>query len=1132
MVRRLLPVVLLSLGCSLRAEPSLDEQAALRIRNFKIEDGFAVSLFGDEGQLRNPSAICFDDRGRLYVAEIDRWRAGVEDIRNRTDMLRDDLAIVTSEDRRAMYRKFESQIPASYWTQESDRVRLLEDRDGDGRADHVSTFADGFRDALDGPGIGLIHGPGGIYYTNIPHLWLLRDGDRDGVSEERVSLQEGFGTRISFSGHDMHGLAWGPDGRLYWSVGDRGYHLVTKEGRTFSAPGRGAVFRCEPDGSGLEVFHAGLRNPQELAFDRHGNLFTCDNDADAWDDGRLVQVLEGGDSGWDAGHQNLMNFAAVLRLRTPALLDERDQKTRPISPWLAEGLCRPRFPGQPTWILPPVENVSWGPSGLVYNYGGTTFPERYADSFFVCNFGGAKGDLEAFAVDPQGAGFRMRHWTKSWMIGLGNTDAEFGPDGRLYVSCFNNNGWYKQDLGNIYAMDWPERRSDPVVLDTRRLLTTPWDGFSPERLGQLLGHADLRVRQRAQFALVALRSHGAPWLLEAAQPGPDPIRRLHGVWGLGQLLRVHRDLTARDHLISLLGHDADAEVRNQAARMLGDASLPEAGPALADALGDASPRVRYHAAVGVGRCGHREAREALVRLLDANADEDPVLRHGAVVGLSYLSGQGDADAAWLTKRAREAGPPVRRGVVLALRRLHSPRLAAFLDDPDRSIADEAARAIHDLPVPDALPALATRLGRDRDGGIPAERDHPAGWLMELRLVNANWRLGDSASAERLLAYAANPSLPGFLRTDALAALESWADPGPVDPVTGRHLPLDAASRADVSALVRARLPALGSGLQGELLAAFGRLASRVGYRIPDAVLETWARDSASGVPARLQALRELRQRNAPAVSALFSELVSDPADDVRGLAARLLAETDPARGVAVVLGMAASERLRDRQQAIEILGTIDSDPARAALGERLDAAVRGEADAGSLFELLEAAAKHPALAGKLAAYTQSLDPADPLAPFRECLEGGDPRRGADHFANHAAAQCNKCHIVGTSGGIAGPNLSDIGKRHDTRYLLEALVNPSAVVVPGYGLTMITRKDGTSVAGSLVRETADELVVRIGETGTEETVPLAAVASRTPPVSAMPPMGYLLPKREIRDLVAYLATLKTAPPAGH
>lgn len=126
------------------AQVSLDEQAELRIRNFHLEEGFKVSLFADESQLRNPSALCFDAQGRVLVAEIDRWRAGVEDIRNNTDMLLDDLTIVSTADRLKMYEKFAAKFGPDYWTKQSDRIRLIEDRDGDGRADKVSTSRTGF----------------------------------------------------------------------------------------------------------------------------------------------------------------------------------------------------------------------------------------------------------------------------------------------------------------------------------------------------------------------------------------------------------------------------------------------------------------------------------------------------------------------------------------------------------------------------------------------------------------------------------------------------------------------------------------------------------------------------------------------------------------------------------------------------------------------------------------------------------------------------------------------------------------------------------------------------------------------------------------------------------------------------
>jgi hypothetical protein len=135
--------------------------------------------------------------------------------------------------------------------------------------------------------------------------------------------------RVAFHGHDLHGLTLGPDGMIYFTVGDRGYHVV-HEGRTLADPESGAVFRCEPDGSRLEVVHAGLRNPQELAFDDLGNLFTVDNNSDSGDRARLVQIVPGGDSGWRMSVQYLPDRGPFNRERIWHLAHD----------------------GQPAWIVP------------------------------------------------------------------------------------------------------------------------------------------------------------------------------------------------------------------------------------------------------------------------------------------------------------------------------------------------------------------------------------------------------------------------------------------------------------------------------------------------------------------------------------------------------------------------------------------------------------------------------------------------------------------------------------------------------------------------------------------------------------------------------------------------------------
>ena len=257
------------------------------------------TVWAAEPLLANPVAIDVDHRGRLFVCETFRQQHGVEDNRYHMDWLRDDLAAESVADRAAYMKKFYPEDWEETFATERDRIRLVTDTDGDGTADTATVFADGFGDLLDGTGAGVLARPDGdVFYTCIPDLYRLRDDDGDGMADEVDSLATGFGVRVAFRGHDMHGLTMGPDGRLYWTIGDRGFHVVTKEGTTLAMPDTGAVFRSETDGTGLEVFAYGLRNPQELAFDDAGNLFTWDNNSDSGDLARWVHVLRHADSGW------------------------------------------------------------------------------------------------------------------------------------------------------------------------------------------------------------------------------------------------------------------------------------------------------------------------------------------------------------------------------------------------------------------------------------------------------------------------------------------------------------------------------------------------------------------------------------------------------------------------------------------------------------------------------------------------------------------------------------------------------------------------------------------------------------------------------------------------------------------
>lgn len=801
-----------------------EEEAKRRAEDFKLPDGVSASPFAAPGQVRNPGAICFDPQGRLLVAEIHRWQTGVRDIRNDPRMLLDDIDNESNADRLAMYKRDVAARPLSSHTEPADRIVRLEDTDGDRRADRGSVFAEGFNDILDGPGTGLIAGDdGSIWYTNAPHLWRLKDTDGDGESDKQTPLQDGFGVRTGIPGHGLHGLVRGPDGRLYWSVGDRGYSITTKEGRHYHRPFSGGVFRCDPDGSNLEEVYTGLRNPQELAFDAYGNLFTCDDNGDARGTGRLVYLIEGGDSGWHHGHQLLMDFRDLLKLRTPDSVHPGDTDV-PLNPWSSEGLPEPQHEGRPNHALPPVDKVSWGSGGLVFDYGVTAMPERYHGHFWACHFGGANGGLAAFSVKEAGAGFALAG-KELFTVRNDTRDVEFGPDGGMYLSCFNQSDGDNPDPGDIHRLASQGATATKSLKETESLLSVPFSGQETPVLAGLLGHADLRVRQGAQFELARRGEKSA--FEAAAKPSENRFLRLHGIRGLGQLAR--RDESIVPSLVALLG-DADTEVRAEAARSLADTRTTSAGEALETLLADPSPRVRSFAAIGVGKCGIVTALPKLYEILSINDNRDVFLRHACIQGMWYLN-----EREKILKEVKNESPAVRLGVLLTLRKLEDPRVKYFLGDADPTIRAEAIRAIHDLDLVTAMPDLAREIKKftATDGEAPLPRDQ-SDWILHTRLINANFRVGASENAADLLAYASRTTLPAILREQALLALLEWKQPTPVDSVTGRFRPLPPASRTDITEPIQAGLPAVFANAGGPLAELATRLALAYGLTAPQA----------------------------------------------------------------------------------------------------------------------------------------------------------------------------------------------------------------------------------------------------------------------------------------------------------
>jgi len=223
--RALLAVVLCAGALALvvptsREVPAADQKPAIR-----VPDGFTVELVAGPPLVERPMMACFDDRGRLFVAES----AG-KNLKS-ADLLQE--------------------LP--------NFIRMLEDTDGDGKFDKSTVFADRMSFPM-----GVLWHNGALWTASPPSLWKLEDTDGDGKADRRTEAVTKFG----FTGNaaDVHGPFLGPDGWIYWCDGRHGHEIRKPDGKTMKGLAA-RIFRCKPDGSEVEVVcGGGMDNPVEIAF--------------------------------------------------------------------------------------------------------------------------------------------------------------------------------------------------------------------------------------------------------------------------------------------------------------------------------------------------------------------------------------------------------------------------------------------------------------------------------------------------------------------------------------------------------------------------------------------------------------------------------------------------------------------------------------------------------------------------------------------------------------------------------------------------------------------------------------------------------------------------------------------------
>ena len=1008
----------------------------------------------------DPVAVTADPQGRIYVSATTRRKVADLDIREHPLWIPDDVALTSVEEKEAFLKRElapgKTRLPRGGladhnkdgsidWkdlTVHSERIYQLRDTDHDGTADKITTFAEGFNSVVTGIAAGILYHDGWVYVTVAPDLIRLRDTNDDGVADEREIVVHGFGMHIAYAGHDMHGLRIGPDGRIYWSIGDKGVNVTSKEGQHWYYPHEGCIMRCEPDGTHFEVFAHGLRNVQEIAFDNYGNIFGVDNDADLpGERERFVYITERSDSGWRCSHQY--------------------QKA--ASRWMRDGIWQPAHPGQPLFITPPLANYSNGPAGFIHEPG-TALGASLRGHFILDQF--PSGQMTAFQIVPNGSTFKMQNerLIHSGLMGIGLAIA---PTGELIIADWDG-GYPLDQKGAIWFADDPTGKNSPERQETNQLLKS--DNLNATHLS----HPDQRVRLHAQFTLVKQGDYTALQSVATDKKAPQ-LARIHAIWGLGQGMRSGKVDTAT--LLPLIA-ESDTELVTQTIKMLGD--VKTSGAPLVPLLSNPSQRVRFHAAIALGKLQEATAFKSLLSLA-AKESTDPYMRHAIVTGLA-----GCATESALASHLKDSSALC---CLLALARNHSPRVADFLTNP--TLAAEAERAIHDdTGIPTALPALT-------------QRQTPRG-------LNACLRLG---IAEPII-KAALQRTP--LQAEALDVLLTFTQPPRLDRIDGmahETSPRDAKAFAN---LLQPHLDALLAIQDGSLKAKAVELLTQLQLQVAAPVLQQIISDATARSALRAEALKLMASQHATTpefAATLDLALAKTSPAELRREALKQLFTHQPDRAITEAAAVLASGDTTSQQLALSLLATSKDD---TVITHWLDLLIDNKAPAAIQLDILEAAATRENLKAKCA--TLQLN-------STELLEGGDATRGKDIVTNNLGANCIACHTIeAKEGSQVGPNLKTIGSKKDRKYILESLLNPLAQIAPGFGIVAITTKNGKSLSAILEKEDAKQVTLRLPD-GKTQTVPRDQIATITPPMTVMPPMLGILTTPQIRDVVAYLAALK-------
>jgi putative heme-binding domain-containing protein len=379
----------------------------------------------------------------------------------------------------------------------------------------------------------------------------------------------------------------------------------------------------------------------------------------------------------------------------------------------------------------------------------------------------------------------------------------------------------------------------------------------------------------------------------------------------------------------------------------------------------------------------------------------------------------------------------------------------------------------------------------------------------------------------LINYTMQKNAPVAMRAEAMDALSTWSKPSVLDRVDGRFRGKITRDPLAVNSTAADPLIELAANADASLrLHAVNALGK---MKIEKGSPQLFARLKTDKDPTiKVAALRALAALNDKKIDLAIKQALADNDKTVRIAGIDLLSKMDISKDLMVsLLADAINTRTtEEKQAALLTLGKVPVSNSHKVFDDLLNKMKTNKLPREIYLELGEAidSSRSADLISKYKDISASLSPDSTSSAFEGALVGGDADRGRRIFFRNQTAQCLRCHSFDDLGGNAGPRLNGVATRLKREQILEALIKPSARIAPGFGTVTLEMKNGKKLNGILQQEKPSDLILKIGDKP-DTVIRKDMVANRINGGSSMPPMGLILSKREIRDLVSFLSTLK-------